>query len=273
MTEAMNRGILTLLAGVFAALALSGEGCAKVRPEERLTKANDAIVGHRYEAAQKEYLSLLKDLSGDDARTIKLKRKTLYRLGRLNYLFLNQPEQAIDYYRQVITIDPRAPLSFNALAGMGKIYQDTMRDYPQAVLAYQTLTAYFPKHRHIDRYRRRLIETYFKMGNFSQVRSEGMAAVAAMQGSQYADDVLYLVAEACLMEGDKDAARATLERITTGYPNGEWASQAHYELGEICISAGDNPGALRHFEAALPGMKDSAVLKRKIGQLTKKAKE
>jgi len=123
---------------IFFSILCLTEACTRTSPDERLKKANDLIVSRNYDAAIREYNLLLKELTGDDADTLRLKRKTLYRLGRLHYLFLNLPDQALEYYKQVVAINPKAPLSYNALAGMGKIYQDTMQNYPQAVLAYQT---------------------------------------------------------------------------------------------------------------------------------------
>jgi TolA-binding protein len=261
---------LALAATAAAATALGA--CSKVPPEDRLSRANDAIVAHRYEAAEKEFNALLKEQSGDDAQARKYRRKALYRLGRLHYLFLNDPGRAVDFYKQAAATDPRAPLSFNALSAMGKIQQDTLRDYNQAVQTYQTLIARFPKHRNIDRYRRRLVESYFKMGNLSQVRAEGEAAVRDMPESRYADDILYLVAEAAMMGGDREAARSGLESLILRYPESEWVPQAHYTLGELFEGAGAAATALRHYEDALPGMKDSMVLKRKIESLSRQAR-
>ena len=228
------------------------------------------IVGRNYEAAIREYNTLLKELTGDDANTLRLRRKTLYRLGRLHYLFMNLPDQALEYYKQVVAIDPRAPLSYNALAGMGKIYQDTMQNYPQAVLAYQTLIAYFPRHKNLERYRYRLIDSYFKMGNFSQVRAEGRMALALKPDGRYSDDILYLVAEACLMEGDRQEAESSLREIIEKYPKSEWKAQAHYELAEMMEGRGELEEALKNYREAYLKFGDSAVLKKKIETIGKR---
>ena len=261
---------LAVLAAAIATGVAAG-ACARISPAERLQRANDFIVAQRYEDAKREFMTLVKEARGDDRQSVKYRRKALYRLGRLHYLFLNQPEQALDAFKQVVAIDPRAPLSFNALAAMGRIYHDTLRDLPQAVLAYQTLIAYFPKHKRIDRYHHRLIDAYFKMGNLAQVRAEGMAAVIALPGSPWADDILYLVASACAMEGDKRGAEKSLEMIVSRYPQSEWLAQAHYELAELLEERGELAGALGHYEKAAPGLGESAVLKRKIEALRRKA--
>lgn len=263
--------MLWLSAGFLAVIGVvAAPGCSRVSPDDRFSRANDAIVAQRYDDALKEYNALLRDLRGDDRQTIRHRRKALYRLGRLNYLFLNRPDQAIECFKQVIAIDPRAPLSFNALASMGRIYHDTLRDMSQAVLSYQTLLAYFPKHRHADRYHHRLIDAYFKQGNFSQVRSEGMAAAIALPNSPRADDILYLVAEAALLDGDRKGAETAFSALVERYPAGEWAGQAHYELGEILEERGDRDAALEHFEKALPAMAGSPAVKKKIETLKKK---
>ncbi|MBI5528935.1 MAG: tetratricopeptide repeat protein [Deltaproteobacteria bacterium] len=239
-------------------------------PEERFSRANDAIVAQRYNDAVKEFNTLLRDLRGDDRQTVKNRRKALYRLGRLQYLFLNRPDLALDCFKQVVAIDPRAPLSFNALASMGRIYHDTMRDMAQAVLAYQTLLAYFPKHRHADRYHHRLIDAYFNQGNFSQVRAEGMAAINALPKSPHADDILYLVAEAALLEGDKKGAEKAFVMLVQRYPGGEWSGQSHYELGGIFEERGEFAAALSHYEKAAPALGGSPAVQRKIEALKKK---
>ena len=266
-----GRVILSIIWICPMALACAA-ACGKVSPEARFSRASDAIIYQRYDEAQREYQTLLKELRGDDRQTVKHRRKALYRLGRLHALFLNRPEQALDYFKQVVAIDPRAPLSFNALAAMGRIYQDTMRDLPQAVLAYQTLIAYFPKHRRIDRYHHRLIDAYFKMGNFSQVKAEGMAAIVTLPKSEHADDILYLVAEAALLEGDKHGAEKSFVMLIDQYPTSEWLGQSHYELAELLEDRGDAAGALAHYEKAAPAMPDSAVLRRKIARLKEAAK-
>ena len=229
------------LALLFTAALAAWAGCARVTPAERFQRANDAIVAQKYGDAKREYQTLLKE-----------------------------PEQALGQFKQVVAIDPRAPLSFNALASMGRIYQDTMRDLPQAILAYQTLIAYFPKHRRVDRYHHRLIEAYFKMGNLAQVKAEGMSAVVALPDSSWADDILYLVAEACALEGDKRGSEKSLETIVARYPSSEWVGQAHYELAELLEERGDLAGALAHYEQAAPALGESAVLTRKIADLRKK---
>jgi tetratricopeptide (TPR) repeat protein len=255
---------------IAALLAVAAAGCSRVSPEEHLRRANDDIVARRYEDARKEYTAMLADLRGDDQGSQRYKRKALYRMGRLHYLFMNQPEAAIDYLKQAVSVDPKAPLSFNSLTLMGRIYQDTLRDYPQAILAYQTAIAYFPRHRHIDRYHHRLIESYFKIGNMNQVRAEGMASVLALPQSRHADDILYLVAEACLAERDKAQAEKVLGMLIERYSAGEWTQQAHYELGELLEERGRTDQALEQYELAVPGFRDSAVLKRKIANLKAK---
>jgi tetratricopeptide (TPR) repeat protein len=245
--------------------------CSRVTPDERFSRANDAIVGQRYDDAVKEFNTLLRELRGDDRQTVKNRRKALYRLGRLQYLFLNRPDLALDCFKQVVAIDPRAPLSFNALAAMGRIYHDTMQDMAQAILAYQTLLAYFPGHRHADRYHHRLIEAYFKQGNFSQVRSEGMSAINALPKSPRADDILYLVGEAALLEGDKKGAEKAFLMLIERYPAGEWKGQSHYELGGILEERGDLAAALSHYEKAASALGGSPAVKRKIELLKKKA--
>jgi len=132
------------------------------------------------------------------------------------------------------------------------------------------LIAYFPRHKNLDKYRYRLIDSYFKMGNFSQVRAEGGLALALKPDGKYSDDILYLVAEACLMEGDRQEAEASLRELTDKYPKSVWNAQAHYELAEMMEGRGDLEDALENYREAYKKFGDSSVIKRKIETIGKR---
>lgn len=75
-----------------------------------------------------------------------------------------------------------------------------------------------------------------------------------------ADEVLVILSEAQSSSGNKEAAKATLERILKEYPKTRFKPQVEFRLGQISASSNDFAKALVAYESVLTNSKDKSLI-------------
>src|SRR4030067_2703260 len=60
------------------------------------------------------------------------------------------------------------------------------------------------------------------------------------------EDILYQLARGYMEEGDWDSSNALLERIVKEFPNGRFAHEAYFRLGEYYFQYGDRPKTITY---------------------------
>jgi len=65
------------------------------------------------------------------------------------------------------------------------------------------------------------------------------------------EDILYQLARGYMEEGDWDASNALLERIIREFPNGKFAHEAYFRLGEYYFQYGDRLRAIHYYRQVL----------------------
>ncbi len=65
------------------------------------------------------------------------------------------------------------------------------------------------------------------------------------------EGILYQLARGYMEEGDWDSSNALLERISKKFPNGRFAHEAYFRLGEYYFEYGDRPKAIYYYRQVL----------------------
>ncbi len=147
-----------------------------------------------------------------------------------------ETDAAIGYLERALTIEPTLSPASSAL---GSLYLKK-KDYPKALaFAEKTLTA---KPGDLEAMTLRY-ETYRAMGDKAKA-SEAQAAMQAASAASSPEE-LYKQGVALYNANNSTAARATFETLLQRDPN---HAKAHFLLGSILVSTGENAGAKEHLQ-------------------------
>ncbi|MEP7009476.1 MAG: tetratricopeptide repeat protein [Acidobacteriota bacterium] len=169
-----------------------------------------------------------------------------------------ETDAAIAYLERALTIDPTLDPAASAL---GSLYLKK-KDYPKALAFAEKVLAAKPGDLEAMTLR---YETYRAMGD----KAKAAEAQAAMQTASAAStpEELYKQGVALYNANNSVAARATFEQLVKRDPN---HAKAHFLLGNILVSTGENAGAKEHLQKFLelaPNDPDAETAKEMLAYL------
>ncbi|EGK03051.1 tetratricopeptide repeat protein [Dysgonomonas gadei] len=159
-----------------------------------------------------EAISVLEKLLKEYSKS-NLAQKAGVQLGQL-YFNTNNPQKSIAAYKEVVNNYPNSEEARTAIQSMEGVYKD-IND----------------------------------IGSYaSYVNSQGKGTVLSASRQ---DSLTYLAAENVYMKGRKDESKTALNRYLQTYPNGVFASDAHFYLGSMAFEAKDFTSALGNFKEVI----------------------
>ncbi|HEV7672280.1 MAG TPA: tetratricopeptide repeat protein [Thermoanaerobaculia bacterium] len=169
-----------------------------------------------------------------------------------------ETDAAIAYLERALTIDPTLDPAASAL---GSLYLKK-KDYPKALAFAEKVLVAKPGDLEAMTLR---YETYRAMGD----KKKAAEAQAAMQTASAVStpEELYKQGVALYNANNSAAARATFEELVKRDPN---HAKAHFLLGNIMVSTGENAGAKEHLQKFLelaPNDADAATAKEMLDYL------
>lgn len=167
-------------------------------------------------------------------------------------LVMQSKEQAaIEPLERLLKEYPKSNLAQQAGVQLGQLYFNT--DNPQkSITAYKQVITNYPN---TDEARIAIqsLEGVYKdindIGSYAAFVNS-LGGSASLSASRQ-DSLTYLAAENVYMKGNKAEAKTSLNKYLQTYPNGIYASDAHFYLGTIAFDAEDTDAALNHFKEVI----------------------
>lgn len=159
-----------------------------------------------------EAISVLEKLLNDYPKS-NLAQKAGVQLGQL-YFNTNNPQKSIAAYKQVINNYPNTDEARTAIQSLEGVYKD-IND----------------------------------IGSYAAyVNSLGKGTILSATRQ---DSLTYLAAENVYMKGQKAQSKTAFEKYLQSYPNGVFASDAHFYLGNMAFEAKETDAALKNFKEVI----------------------
>lgn len=159
----------------------------------------------------------------------------------------DKEREAIIVLEQLLREYPSSNLNAQAGTQLGQLYFNT-NNAQKSIEAYKRVINNYPNSEEARISIKSLESVYKDMNDVG-----GYASYVNSLGGGYSlsvsrqDSLTYLAAEGIYMKGQKTQASASLNKYLQSYPNGLFASDAHYNLGVIALEAKDSNSARQHF--------------------------
>lgn len=169
----------------------------------------------------------------------------LFELGRANERLGNY-SAAIENYRKIINNHPESSFYRKALLQLGLINFNN-GDFNQALARYKEVVEEFPGTPEAQTALSGIRNSYVEMNNvdayfaYTRQLGEGINVTTSEQ-----DSLTYMAAERLYMSED-DRAVSQLEKYLDQFPNGSFATNAHFYLAEYFYEQGNYSEAKEHY--------------------------
>ena len=166
-------------------------------------------------------------------------------------VMLNREDEAVNTLNKLIKEFPQSPLSRQGGVQLGQLHYNASR-YDQAVAAYKTVIDKFPGSEDARSALQALETVYKDMNNIDAYVKYANSLPGGMRITPLRQDSLtYMAAESLYMRGAKKDAENSLTKYLQSYPEGAYASDAHYYLGVIADENNNTAKALTHFKQVI----------------------
>ena len=173
----------------------------------------------------------------------------LYELGR-TYERINQPQMAMNFYKDLINKYPQSNLQNKALIQLGLVAYNS-NDYKGSVNYYKQVVERTPNSPETQAALAGMKNSYVEMNDVDSYFNYANKLGSGVQiSSNEQDSLTYQSAEKLYMANDAKA-RAQFERYLTQFPNGSFALNTHFYLGQMLYNEGDFEKALAEYEYIL----------------------
>lgn len=163
----------------------------------------------------------------------------------------SKDSEAITALEQLLREYPKSNIAQKAGVQLGQLYFNN-NNAQKAITAYKQVVSNYPNSEEARTAIQSLEGVYKDMNDISSYASyvnslgRGTVLTASRQ-----DSLTYLAAENVYMKGQKEASKTSFNKYLQSYPNGVFASDAHFYLGNMAFDANDKAAALTHFSEVI----------------------
>jgi TolA-binding protein len=166
-----------------ALLTLFLAGCSEAEVERHWRAGEESWEQGNYARAVDEFHRVVEIAPQDD-----LADDALMRLGDIHHLFLNRPDDALLYYRDLLKNHPKSSRRVEARMKVAEIFRGKKDDCAMAVVEFQEVLNEGPPPETAAQAQYRMAECYFRNGEIQQARTEYETLLATWPESSWADD-------------------------------------------------------------------------------------
>jgi len=197
--------------------------------------------------------------------------QALFEAGDVLNLFEQRYPEALLAYLLVEKDFPDSPAAHKARRQIAEIYKYRLRDYAQAVVAYQKLLDNGVPDG--DRVQYELADTYFRLNNFEQARIEFESLLKTWPQSPLVPEVRYRIATAYVLEGDPRSAEEAFRGVIRDWPDNSFAIEARFGLAGILEQGEQLVKALQLLEALRGVYPNREILEKRIAQVKERIRK
>lgn len=190
--------------------------------------------------------------------------EALFRVGRINYIFLRNASEAVHVLR-IVAKDPMAgPWAARAQRLLGEIFELRQEDYRQAIVDYQRFISVNSGGEGNDEAQFAVARCYFKLEDFEQARGEYEVLLERYPDSALRVRALEGIANAYYVTGRYELAAKTYRQIMVEAEDGNVEAEACFGVASSLEMSGDLTGALLEFEKIRESYPNAGLVSERI---------
>lgn len=230
---------------------------------ESYRNAETSLLKGDYEAAASTFHGLYQHHPNS-----RLAPQALLQAAEIRNLYQSRYQQALLDYLLVLRDYPDSPQSLKAERQIARIYKYRLRDYPQAIFAYQKLLDKGPPDS--DRIQYDVADSYFRLNNFEQARIEFDNLLKNYPHSKLVPEVCYRIAVMSSLIGQPKTAEEEFRKVIEEFPDDRYALESRFSLAGVLEDQGRLGEALKDLDGLKGVYPDKDALARRIEQLKKR---
>ncbi len=199
--------------------------------------------------------------------------KALLRSGETFFLNLSEPEKAIKYFSKVISVYPSGKEARVASEYIASIYENTLKEYDNAVIQYQRLIDSADDPGKSDNYQFAIGRSYYRKGDYSQAIIEYKTLKNRYPDSELIAEADYQIANCYFVLSDCQRASKAYRKLLKKYPDNEWRHDILLSMG-VCMEEKEHySDALVIYRDLADEFPNKALIQAKINAIEERLEE
>ena len=217
------------VASLFFVLILFVCSCARDEARSLFEKGESLRNSGAYDEAIKIYERLV--LHHEDS---ELAPEALYRVGEINYLFLQKFTEAVGSFNRLIASYPLSVRCREAQKSLAHIYMYKLLNRKQAIVEYQKAILYYGDSSEAEDFQYEIASAYFDLKNFHQQRLELKHILTMFPDTERKSEIYFQIANSYYVEGLLDDAIKTFNGILKDFPDSPLVVESTFQLA-VCL--------------------------------------
>ncbi|UCE04496.1 MAG: tetratricopeptide repeat protein [bacterium] len=163
-----------------------------------------------------------------------------YKLGKLNEIF-GHYDEALDYYRKLVSYYPENPVSADGLFNIAQINQLHLDNIEEAITAYEQLITFYPNSE-------KIFQALLQMGQLSCQQDEWEQAIEYFEQivvkypeNKICDDLYFRMADILQFKIEEETKAIQMyQHLVENYPDSPWIKYAEKRLTELSEGGNKN---------------------------------
>ena len=197
----------------------------------------------------------------------ELAGEALFWAANLYQYYLNQPEEAIRYYQEVLVRFPNGEHALNSRENLASLFEQDKRTRHRALQTYQQLLLAEELKNRRDEFQFKIASLNLKMGVMDQSRYEFRRLITEYPNSELLPEAYYLVGYSYFLEERHPLAVVAFRDTAKLFPKTKTANRALFFIAEILEEQGKLKEALREFRNLKGKYHNEKILDKRIRTL------
>ena len=232
-----------------------------------ISEANNEWIKGRNQSAVEIFKTILKKYPSTPSA-----QEALFRLGEIYHLSLDNSEQAIVYFQEVIAMDKAGAHNFDAQKYIAEIMEFTFKDFDQAIIEYQNLINEFDRPQTNGDHQYRIAQIYFKKQNYEQALAEFEVLLEKYPKSTWAEETQFKILEIQYTLNRCPDVQSHYAKFLDDYPGSRYRNEMKFVVASCLEEEGMLQEAFDMFQALNDNYTYPALLKMKIEGIEKRIK-
>jgi len=190
-----------------------------------------------------------------------------YWAGIISYLYLKEPQRALDYFHKIIADYPAAERVLSTRLYLAEMYEKEYNEPRLAIGEYQKIIEGTPDHLNEDEYLYKIGDIYFNHGDLAQSKIEWEGLIKKYPKGKWVDRASFQVVMTSLIQQKYEEGLKGMEEFIKNYPESNFVMQAKFERGVCLEELGRNDEALLAYREILPTYPNRLILESRIKKL------
>lgn len=243
---------------LLACCLMAAAGACMSRTEAMMQEAQTLYLKNQYRESVRVFLRVV-DRSPGSAQA----ETALLRVGEIFMLNLHDPQNALEYFNQVINEFPGGEKAIQAREHMAHIHENTQRNYDEAVNQYRRILD-TNRAKEPEKYIMAIGRNYYLKEDYRQAVTEYRRVVDTYPNSKYVPEAEYEIANCFFVANKCEDAVKQYQKVLDKYPDTPRKYDIMLSIGVCMEDKEDYSQALKLYRDIEDKYENKALIKKRI---------